>query len=172
MAFNFTSPNEGLPPSVVCVTCVSLWFHTWTAAYDEDSIKWIELLPYISGKASSLQSQKQVELTPFEMSKNYNAPLYALSDIVLVEALCRSQAIFFLTLDGNSNFYVECLVHLRRICKTCPACELIMIPVVKTGTMLYQFANLHFALVLYCMLANAWLSLSPASVVSLACGKG
>ena len=88
-------------------------------AYDEDSIKWIELQPCIAGRASLLQSHEQVELTPLEISKSYNAPLYALSDIVLVKALCqcRSRAIFFLTLDSNSSLHVECLVPLSRICK-------------------------------------------------------
>ena len=52
------------------------------------------------------------------MNRNFNAPLHALSVIVLVEALCRSRAIFFLTLDGNSSFHVEWLVPLSRICKT------------------------------------------------------
>ena len=86
-------------------------------------------------------------LTPLEISKNYNAPLYVLSDIAPVEALCRSLAIFSLTLDGNSNFHVECLVPLNRICKTNAASKPIIVQVVNTDTMLYQFANLHVSLV-------------------------
>ena len=49
--------------------------------------------------------------------KNYNLPVYALSGIVLVEALlwlCRSQAIFSPTLDGSSSFHVEWLIPLSR----------------------------------------------------------
>ena len=93
---------------VVCVTCAPALppgdSTRIIGAYDEDSIKWIELSPLIAGKASSLQSHERVELTPLEVSKSYNAPLYALFGIVLVEALCRSQAIFSLTLEENAVF--------------------------------------------------------------------
>ena len=136
-------------------------------AYGEDSIRWIELPPCIAGMASSLQPHEREELTRLEISRNYNAPLHPLSDIVLVEALCRSRAIFYLTLDavdGNSSFHVECLVPLSRICKTFSASESIIVQVVDTGTMLYQFANLHVALVRDCLLANDVETLGPACV--------
>ena len=146
MAFNFVSQCRAA--YLLSVACVPPGGSTSIiGAYDEDCIRWIELPPCIAGKASSLQSHGRVELIPLEMSRNFNAPLHALSDIVLVEALCRSRAIFSLTLDGNSSFHVECLVPLSRICKTFSASESIIVQVVDTGTMLYQFANLHVALV-------------------------
>ena len=131
----------------------------------------------MAGKASSLQSHERVELTtPLEISKNYNAPLYALSDIVLVETLCSSQAIFFLTLDDNSRFHVECLLPLSRIKKRYPASESSIVQVVDIGpgTMLYQFANLHVALVQDCLLTNDVETLGSACLqppASVACGK-
>ena len=129
----------------------------------------------MAGKASSLQSHERVELTtPLEISKNYNAPLYALSDIVLVETLCSSQAIFFLTLDDNSRFHVECLLPLSRICKRYPASESSIVQVVDIGTMLYQFANRHVALVQDCLLTNDVETLGSACLqppASVACGK-
>ena len=65
-----------------------------TGAYAEDRIKWIdlELQPCIAGKAYSLQSHEQVELSPLEIWKTCSAPLHALrlSYIVIVEALCKT----------------------------------------------------------------------------------
>ena len=55
---------------------------------------------------------------------------------------------------GNSSFHVECLVPLSKICKTFPVSKSIIVQVIDTCTMLYQFANLHVALVLDCLLAN------------------
>ena len=141
MAFNFVSQCRTAPPMLSVAHVPHGGSTGIIGAYDEDSTRWIELPPCIAGKASSLQSHGRVELTPQEISRNFDAPLHALSDIVLVEALCRSRAIFSLTLDCNSSFHVECLVLLSRICKTYPASWSIIVQVVDTCTMLYQFAN-------------------------------
>ena len=41
----------------------------------EYSMEGIQLPPCIAGKASSLQSDNHLELTPLEILRNYNAPL-------------------------------------------------------------------------------------------------
>ena len=107
MAFNFVSQCSALVPPGGPTRMIG--------AYDEDSSKWTELPPCIAGKASSLGSHERVELTPLEISRYYYAPLHALSDIVLVEALCRSRAIFSLTLDGNNSFHVDPQQDLQNI---------------------------------------------------------
>ena len=51
----------------------------------------------------------RVELIPLVISKHSEAPMYAVSNTELVEALCCSQAIFSHTLDSNCKSDVECL---------------------------------------------------------------
>ena len=83
-------------------------------AYDKTCIRWVDLPPCIVGKASSLESHERVELISLVLSKDYDAPLQSLSNTVLIDALCRSQAIFPITPDGNLTFHVECLDPLTQ----------------------------------------------------------
>ena len=70
--------------------------------------------PCIVGKASSLESHERVGLISLVLSKDYDAPLHTLSNTVLIDALCRSRAVFSVTLDGNCMLHVERLVLLSR----------------------------------------------------------
>ena len=67
-------------------------------AYVKTCIRWVDLLPCIVGKACSLESYKRV--ISLVLSKDYDAPLQLLSNTVLIDALCRSRAIFSITLES------------------------------------------------------------------------
>ena len=94
----------------------------------------------------------RVELIQLVISKHSEAPMYAVSNTELVEALCCSQAIFSHTLDGNCTSDVECL--LSSVCTEFPANESIIVQMVDAGSMLCQFANLNMALLRDCLVAN------------------
>ena len=84
-------------------------------AYDKTCIRWVDLPTCIVGKASLLESHERVELISLVLSKDYDAPLQSLSNRVLMDPLCRSRAIFSITLDGNRTFHGECLVPLSKV---------------------------------------------------------
>ena len=123
-------------------------------AYDKTCIRWVDLPPCIVGKASSLESHERVELISLVLSKDYDAPLQSLCNSVLIDALCRSRAIFSITLDGNRAFHVECLVPLSKVSTNYCTYESITVQAVDSGNVPYQFANLHIASVRDCLLPN------------------
>ena len=88
------------------------------------------------------------------LSKDYDAPLRTLSNRVLIDALCRSRAIFSITLDGNRTFHFECLVPRSRVYTEYRTCESIIVQAIDSGSVPYRFANLHIALVRDSLLAN------------------
>ena len=110
--------------------------------------------PCIVGKASSLEAHERVELISLVLLKENDAPLRTLSNTVLIDALCRSRAIFSITLDGNRTFHVECLVPLSRVYTEYRTCESIIVQAVDSGSAPYQFANLHIAFIRDSLLAN------------------
>ena len=104
-----------------------------------------------------LESHQRVEPISLVLSKDYDDPLQTLSNTVLIDALCRSRAIFSISLDGNRTCHVECLVPLSKMYSEYCTYESIVVQVVDQGivpNVPYQFANLYIALVRDCLVAS------------------
>ena len=88
-----------------------------------------------------------------------------MSNTVLIDALCRSRAIFSITLDGDRPFHVECLVPLSKVSTNYHTYKSIIVQAVASGSVPYRFANLHIALVRDCLLAY------DTETLGLACSR-
>ena len=115
-----------------------------TGAYDKICTRWVDFPPCIVGKASSLESHERLGLISLVLSKDYDAPLHTLSNTVLIDALCRSRAVFSV---------IACfMLSVWFLSAEYRAYELIVVQAVDSDIVPYQFANLHA--VRYCLLAN------------------
>ena len=88
--------------------------------YCEACIRWADHPPCIHcivGKASSLESHERVELIQLVFLKDFDALWRAVSNTVLIDALCRSREVFAIILDCSNKFHIECLVLLSKFTK-------------------------------------------------------